>query len=107
MWGSESGSDDPDAHYRYRLSDRQWLVATNRHVAEPWYGDQDAKRLIDRGATPTLEDLVVFFPNAPKPLRLLPGSISKTSDLAVLRTEHSDARRDLPVLPLAGSAGPA
>jgi len=82
------------------------LLATNRHVAEPWYGDPDAKRLIDRGATPTLENLVVFFPNAPKPLRLLPGSISRTSDLAVLRTEHSDITRNLPVLPLAGSPGP-
>jgi serine protease Do len=83
------------------------LVATNRHIAEPWYEDPDAKRLIDRGATPTLEDLVVFFPNAPKPLRLLPGSISKTSDLAILRTEHSDITRNLPVLPMAGSPGPA
>ena len=82
------------------------LVATNRHIAEPWYEDPDAKRLIDRGATPTLEDLVVFFPNAPKPLRLLPGSISKTSDLAILRTEHSDITRNLPVLPMAGSPGP-
>ena len=82
------------------------LLATNRHVAEPWYGDPDAKRLIDRGATPTLEDLVVFFPNSPKPVRLLPGSISETADLAVLRTEHSDITRDLPVLPLADSPGP-
>lgn len=83
------------------------LVATNRHVAEPWYGDPDAQRLIDRGATPTLDELVVFFPDSPKPVRLLPGSISKTSDLAVLRTQHSDITRNLPVLPLASSPGPA
>jgi len=83
------------------------LVATNRHVAEPWYGDPDAKRLIDQGATPTLEELVVFFPNSPKPLRLLPGAISKTSDLAILRTEHSKVTHDLAVLPLAASPGPA
>jgi len=83
------------------------LIATNRHVAEPWYGDPDAKRLIDRGATATLEELEVFFPNSPKAVKLLPGAISKTSDLAVLRTEHSDATRDLPALPLAASAGPA
>ena len=83
------------------------LVATNRHVAEPWYGDPEAQQLIDRGATPTLDDLVVFFPDSPKPVRLLPGSISKTSDLAVLRTEHSDITRNLPVLPLASSPGPA
>src|SRR5438067_8634768 len=28
------------------------LLATNRHVAEPWYGDADADALIRRGATP-------------------------------------------------------
>lgn len=83
------------------------LLATNRHVAEPWYGDPVAKGLIDRGATPELESLVVFFPNIPKALRLLPGPISKTSDLAVLRMEPSEVSRSLAVLPLATSPGPA
>jgi S1-C subfamily serine protease len=104
------GSDRP--LIRTRISGTGFLVgdgliATNRHVAQPWYGDPDAKRLIDRGATPTLEDLVVFFPNSPKALKLLPGAVSNTSDLAVLRTVHSDVIRDLPALPLAASAGPA
>ena len=81
------------------------LVATNHHVAEPWYGDPEAKQLIDRGATPTLETLMVFFPNSPNPVRLLPGVISKMSDLAVLRTEKSDVTKGLPALPLAGSPG--
>jgi len=82
------------------------FVVTNRHVAEPWYGDQDAQRLIDRGATPTLESLAMFFPSAPKPVRLFPISISKTSDLAVLRPEDSDLVRNLVSLPLANSTGP-
>jgi S1-C subfamily serine protease len=83
------------------------LLATNRHVAEPWYGDPDAKTLMDQGATAVLESLVVFFPNSPKPLRLLSRSISKTSDLAILRIEDSGVTQALPVLPLANSAGPA
>jgi len=83
------------------------LLATNRHVAEPWYGDPDAKALMDRGAIATLENLVVFFPKSAKPLRLLPGSISKTSDLAILRIEDSNVARTLAVLPLATSPGPA
>jgi S1-C subfamily serine protease len=81
------------------------LVATNRHVAEPWYGDADAKRLIDHGATAALETLAVFFPGSSKPVKLLPGSISRTYDLAVLRTEDSDATRGLAILPLANSPG--
>lgn len=77
------------------------LVATNRHVAEPWYGDAQSEALIHRGASTTLETLLIFFPGSPKPVKLSPASVSKTSDLAILRTESSDAVRDLPVLPLA------
>src|SRR3954467_4402044 len=66
------------------------LLATNRHVAEPWYGDSEAQKLIDDGATPMLENLVVFFPGSPTPIQLSPAAVSRTSDLAVLRTEDSD-----------------
>jgi S1-C subfamily serine protease len=81
------------------------LVATNRHVAEPWYGDPEAQKLIDQGATGTIESLVVFFPNSPTPVTLLPASVSKTSDLAVLRAEDSTSIHGLAVLPLAKSPG--
>jgi S1-C subfamily serine protease len=81
------------------------LVATNRHVAEPWYGDAEAQKLIDQGAVGMLESLVVFFPGSPTPVTLSPASVSKTSDLAVLRAENTNVVRDLPVLPLAKSPG--
>jgi S1-C subfamily serine protease len=83
------------------------LLATNRHVAEPWYGDEEAQRLIDRGATGMLESLVVFFPGSPTPVTLSPASVSKTSDLAVLHLEDadSDVVRGLAILPLAKSPG--
>jgi S1-C subfamily serine protease len=92
------------------------LIATNRHVAEPWYGDSEAQKLIDHGATGSLESLVIFFPGSPTPVNLLPASVSKTSDLAVLRTEdlradsqsdrhEADPVRGLAVLPLAKSPG--
>jgi S1-C subfamily serine protease len=86
------------------------LVVTNRHVAEPWYGDSEAQKLIDQGAAGSLESLVIFFPGSPTPVKLLPGSVSKTSDLAVLHTEEvraeqADVVRGLAVLPLAKSPG--
>ena len=81
------------------------LVATNRHVAEPWYGDAEAQKLIDQGATGMLESLVIFFPGSPTPVNLLPASVSKTTDLAVLHAENSEVIRGLPVLPLAQSPG--
>jgi hypothetical protein len=76
------------------------LLATNRHVAEPWYGDTDAEKLIGQGAHAMLENLVVFFPGEPTPVTLSPASISKTSDLAVLRIDDADAVEHLPILPL-------
>src|SRR5579863_8179731 len=79
------------------------LLATNRHVAEPWYGDTEAQGLIDHGATAMLERLVVFFPNSPTPVSLTPGTVSSTGDLAVLRIEDKNAVRGLAVLPLAKS----
>ena len=83
------------------------LVATNRHIAEPWYGDSEAEKLIRHGATPTVETLVVFFPGWLPPVRLSQASVSKSSDLAVLRAEDSEVLRRLPILPLAKSPASA
>src|SRR5271154_1112969 len=76
------------------------LLATNRHVAEPWYGDNEAEGLINRGAAAMLESLVVFFPGSVTPVRLMPGAVSPTGDLAVLRIEDKEAVRGLAVLSL-------
>ncbi|HTC57985.1 MAG TPA: serine protease [Candidatus Sulfotelmatobacter sp.] len=83
------------------------LLATNRHVAEPWYGDSEAEGLMDHGATAMLESLVVFFPGSATPVSLTPGIVSSTGDLAVLKIDNKDAVRGLAVLPLAkGIASP-
>src|SRR5579864_2266402 len=83
------------------------LLTTNRHVAEPWYGDTEAEDLMQHGATATLESLVVFFPGSPTALNLRPAAVSSTGDLAVLRVEDPDAVRGMAVLPLAKSVPPA
>jgi S1-C subfamily serine protease len=83
------------------------LLATNRHVAEPWYGDTEAEALIHRGAIPMLESLVIFFPGSPTPVPLTPGAVSSTGDLAILKIEDKDLVRGLSMLPLAkGVASP-
>jgi S1-C subfamily serine protease len=102
---------NPSSEIRRRISGTGFLVgdgllATNRHLAEPWYGDSEAEKLIDRGATTKIENLVVFFPGSRTPVKLLHATVSKTSDLAILRTEDSDVVRRLAVLPLAESSGP-
>ncbi|MFZ1050581.1 MAG: serine protease [Candidatus Sulfotelmatobacter sp.] len=83
------------------------LLATNRHVAEPWFGDSEAEGLMHRGATAMLESLVVFFPGSATPVSLIPGAVSPVGDLAVLKIEDKNAIRGLAVLPLAkGNALP-
>lgn len=77
------------------------LLATNRHVAEPWYGDSESTALIARGATPQLEKLVAFFPGFPTPVNITPVAWSTQGDLAVLRIDDSGAVHASRPLPLA------
>jgi S1-C subfamily serine protease len=82
------------------------LLATNRHVAEPWYGDSEADALIRRGATPTLEKLVAFFPGAPEPFEITPTVVSAHSDLAILHMDFNPITRGLAPLPLSTTPTP-
>jgi S1-C subfamily serine protease len=61
------------------------LIATNRHVAEPWYGDPDSDVLVAKGATASLEKLVAYFPGSPAAVSLTPAALSSDGDLAVVR----------------------
>jgi len=81
----------------------QDLLATNRHVAEPWYGDTESEALLKKGAIATLESLVIFFPGSPTPVNLSTATVSKTADLAIVRAQDSELVRGLPVLPLTKS----
>ena len=83
------------------------LLATNRHVAEPWYGDQEAAALIQKGATPVLERLFVFFPGRPLPVDVTPIVVSGDNDLAVLKVDEplGHQLRPLPLAPDAPSPG--
>lgn len=76
------------------------LLATNRHVAQPWYGDTEAAALINQGATPVLEKLLVFFPGRPSPVDVTPLVVSAQGDLAVLKIEDPGGKKFRP-LPLA------
>jgi len=78
----------------------QGLIATNRHVAEPWYGDPDTDALVAKGATPRLEKMVAYFPGSPAPINLTPAALSSDGDLAIMRMEDASALHLRP-LPLA------
>jgi serine protease Do len=80
------------------------LVATNRHIAEPWYKDPEDTALLRKGAIPRVVKLLAFFPGLPEGLRITPVALSAQGDLAVLHIENSEAVRQLHPLPLSASA---
>ena len=80
------------------------LVATNRHVAEPWFEDDEAESLIRRGAVPHLDKLLAFFPNRRDGIDLSDIHVSKQADLAVARFTEASAVSELKPLPLSQQA---
>jgi S1-C subfamily serine protease len=80
------------------------LIATNRHVAEPWFEDDEAAMLMRHGAKPHLEKLLAFFPNHREGIELTGITVSPDADIAV--AHYSTARApDLAPLPLADAPG--
>ena len=80
------------------LVDRAGLVLTNRHVAEPWWHDEAAQSLRERGYSPRLTRLRAFFPRQKAPFDLTVENHSEKADLSVLRCDLRGVR--LPALPL-------
>jgi S1-C subfamily serine protease len=76
------------------------LIATNRHVAEPWYGDREVAVALRQGGTPVLEKLVAYFPGSPLPVNLETAVVAKHGDLAVLRLETTPFTKKLRPLTL-------
>jgi len=82
------------AHLRARVAGTGFvvapgLVATNRHVAQPWYGDREVAAALHPGESPVLEKLVAYFPGSPLPVALVPIVLAKHEDLAILRMENT------------------
>ncbi len=80
------------------------LIATNRHVVEPWFDDDEDQAQIRRGAVPKLEKLVAFFPGLATPVPLSDVQVSPAHDLAVARFTTPAGQPAPRPVPLAGSA---
>jgi len=94
--------------FRARVSGTGFVVApglltTNRHVAEPWYGDREVAAALRHGASPVLEKLVAYFPGSPLPVKLKTVAVAAHDDLAVLRIEATAFTKALRPLALSSS----
>jgi DNA-binding response OmpR family regulator/S1-C subfamily serine protease len=69
------------------------LVVTNRHVAQPWWENEDLGSLANQGLQPEIVQIDAYFPDAP---RAFPASIQKISsqtDLALMQVDLDDLKR--------------
>jgi Trypsin-like peptidase domain/FHA domain len=80
------------------LVDKRGLLLTNRHVAEPWWNDSAAERLMSDGLKPRFIVFRAFFPKEPEPFDLKTERVSDRVDLAVVRLDLK--KRPVPVLSL-------
>ena len=62
-------------------------ILTNHHVAEPWWHDDELKRLLDQGVEPYVASYEAYFPGKPAAIRAKLGRISSEADVATLTLE--------------------
>jgi S1-C subfamily serine protease/CheY-like chemotaxis protein len=62
-------------------------LLTNHHVAEPWWGNDELKTLIDHGASAYALSYTAYFPGDSKGISAKLDRISQQADVATLRLE--------------------
>ncbi|MGD0955533.1 MAG: trypsin-like peptidase domain-containing protein [Candidatus Acidiferrales bacterium] len=60
-------------------------IITNRHVAEPWWNNDDISELTNQGFQPVISSIHAYFPGDPRAYTAEIEQISKDADLATMR----------------------
>src|SRR5580658_2473341 len=71
-------------------------IITNRHVAQPWWENDELSDLTNQGFTPEISSIHAYFPNDPRAFNAEINEISKATNLASMRVHLKDLKR--PVL---------
>jgi S1-C subfamily serine protease/DNA-binding response OmpR family regulator len=75
------------------LAGPKGTILTNHHVAEPWWHDDELKRLLDQGVDPYVLSYDAYFPGKPAAIGAKLGRISSEADVATLKLEASPPDR--------------
>jgi S1-C subfamily serine protease len=70
-------------------------VITNRHVAEPWWNDDDLVSLTSQGFQAEISTIRAYFPGDPRAFSAEIQEISKGTDLATMRVNMQDLKRSV------------
>jgi len=71
-------------------------VITNRHVAEPWWKNDEIAQITGQGLQPQISAIRAYFPGDPRAFHAEIQDISDVTDLASVRVDLQDLKR--PVL---------
>jgi DNA-binding response OmpR family regulator/S1-C subfamily serine protease len=80
-------------------------VITNRHVAEPWWKNDEIAQITGQGLQPQISAIRAYFPGDPRAFHAEIQDISDVTDLASVRVDLQDLKR--PILALDTGKGSA
>ena len=70
-------------------------VITNRHVAEPWWKDEDISSMTKQGLQPQISVIRAYFPDDPRAFHAEIQEISQETDLAAMRVDMQGLKRSV------------
>jgi DNA-binding response OmpR family regulator len=68
-------------------------VVTNRHVAQPWWNNDEMSSLLSLGMQPEIAEIEAFFPDAPSAFSASIKQISSEADLAIIQVDLGGIKR--------------
>ena len=73
-------------------------VITNRHVAEPWWKNDEIAAITKQGLQPQIASIRAYFPGDPRAFHAEINDISQETDLAAMRVDMQDLKRSVLVV---------
>ncbi|MGA7913987.1 MAG: trypsin-like peptidase domain-containing protein [Candidatus Acidiferrales bacterium] len=70
-------------------------VITNRHVAEPWWKNDDLSSMTKQGLQPQISVIRAYFPGDPRAFHAEIQEISQETDLAAMRVDMQGLKRSV------------
>jgi len=70
-------------------------IVTNRHVAEPWWNNDELNQMASQGFLAEISSIHAYFPGDPRAFSGEIQEISKDADLATMRIDIQDLKRPL------------
>ena len=77
------------------LAGADGTAVTNRHVAEPWWKDDEMGSLVNAGLQPEIASIRAYFPDDAQALTAEISQISAETDLATLRISLDEVKRSM------------